>query len=287
MIDLHTHSTASDGSYSPTDLIRYAKTKGLRALALTDHDCVDGLQEAIDVGKKMGLEVIPGVELSAKFPNGTMHILGLFVNPSDPIFLQRLAVLQEARSQRNPKIVKKLQDLGIKITYDEVVTASGGGQVGRPHFARVLMEKGYVKTIGEAFEKYLKNGGTAYVEKERFSPAECITLIHKAGGVAILAHPFTLYLSVEELDRLLEQLTPTGLDGLEVYYSVHTPEQTAQYEQLARKWGLVATGGSDFHGEYKPKIDLGVGTGSLQVPYSVLEELKRREKIIKELPHHA
>jgi predicted metal-dependent phosphoesterase TrpH len=196
-------------------------------------------------------------------------------------------VLQEARSQRNPKIIKKLQGLGIKITYDEVVTASGGGQVGRPHFARVLMEKGYVKTIGEAFEKYLKNGGAAYVEKERFSPVDCITLIHKAGGVAVLAHPFTLYLSLEELDQLLGQLTSTGLDGLEVYYSVHTHEQTAQYGQLARKWRLVATGGSDFHGEYKPRIDLGVGTGNLQVPYSALEELKRRGKMIKELPHHA
>jgi hypothetical protein len=278
MIDLHTHSTASDGSYSPTDLIRYAKTKGIRALALTDHDCADGLQEAMAAGKETGVEVIPGVELSAKFPNGTMHVLGLFVNPSDPIFLQQLAVLQEARSQRNPKMVKKLQDLEIKITYDEVVAASGGGQVGRPHFARVLMEKGYVKTIGEAFEKYLKNGGPAYVEKERFSPEECITLIHKAGGVAILAHPLTLGLPFEQMDELLERLTTAGLDGMEVYYSVHTPEQTTQYEQLASKWGLVATGGSDFHGEYKPKIDLGVGTGNLQVPYSVLEELKRRKK---------
>jgi predicted metal-dependent phosphoesterase TrpH len=287
MIDLHTHSTASDGSYSPADLIRYAKTKGIRALALTDHDCVDGLQEAMAVGKEIGVEVIPGVELSAEFPNGTMHILGLFVNPSDSVFLQRLATLQKARSQRNPKIIEKLRDMGIKITYEEVTASSGGGQVGRPHFARVLMKKGYVRTISEAFEKYLKNGGPAYVEKERFSPEECITLIHKAGGVAVLAHPFTLYLSVEELDRLLEQLTPTGLDGVEAYYSVHTPEQTAQYEQLVRKWGLVATGGSDFHGEYKPKIDLGVGTGSLQVPYSVLEELKRKVKIIRELSHHA
>ena len=191
-IDLHTHSTASDGTFTPTKLVHYAKTKGLRALALTDHDCIDGLKEAMAAGKDVGVEVIPGVELSAEFPNGTMHILGFFVDPSDPIFLQRLATLQEARSQRNPKIVKKLQDLGVKIAYEEVVAASGGGQVGRPHFAQVLMEKGYVKTIGEAFEKYLRNGGPAYVEKERFSPEGSIALIHEAGGVAVLAHPLYL-----------------------------------------------------------------------------------------------
>jgi predicted metal-dependent phosphoesterase TrpH len=275
-IDLHTHSTASDGTFTPTALVHYAKTKGLRALALTDHDCIDGIKEAMAVGKEVGVEVVPGVELSAKFPNGTMHILGFFVDPSDSIFLQRLAMLQEARSQRNPKIVKKLQGLGIEITYDEVVAASGGGQVGRPHFASVLMEKGYVKTIAEAFEKYLKNGGPAYVEKDRFSPEESIALIHEAGGVAALAHPFTLHLPVEEMERVLERLTRAGLNGVEVYYSIHSPEQTAQYEQLARKWGLVATGGSDFHGEFKPKIDLGVGTGDLQVPYSVLEALRQR-----------
>jgi len=277
-IDLHTHSTASDGTYTPSDLVHYAKTKSLRALALTDHDCIDGLKEAMAAGKEIGVEVIPGVELSAKFQNGTMHILGFFVNPTDPIFLQRLVTLQEARRQRNPKIVQKLQDLGVKITYDEVVAASGGGQVGRPHFACVLLKKGYVKTIAEAFEKYLRDGGPAYVEKERFSPEESIALIHEAEGVAVLAHPLTLHLPVGELDPLLERLVKAGLDGVEVYYGIHTPEQTAQYERLTRKWGLVPTGGSDFHGEYKPKIDLGVGTGDLQVPYSILEELKQRKK---------
>jgi predicted metal-dependent phosphoesterase TrpH len=278
MIDLHTHSTASDGSFSPVKLIRYARTKGLRAVALTDHDCIDGLEEAIAVGNEIGVEVIPGIELSAKFNNGGMHILGYFVNPSDPVFLQRLSMLQEARRQRNPKIVKKLQDLGMNISYEEVVAASGGGQVGRPHFAQVLVNKGFVRTIAEAFEKYLRNGGSAYVEKDRLSPEESIALIHEAGGVAVLAHPFTLHLPVDQLDPLFERLVQGGLDGLEVYYSVHTPEQTAQYERLAERWGLVKTGGSDFHGDYKPKIDLGVGMGDLQVPYSILEELRQRKK---------
>ena len=276
IIDLHTHSTASDGTYTPAELIRYAKAKGLRALALTDHDCIDGLDEAVSVGREVGVEVIPGVELSAEFPNGTMHILGFFVDRTRAAFLQRLATLQEARRQRNPLIVKKLQDLGLEITYDEVVAASGGGQVGRPHFARVLMQKGYVRTNGEAFERFLKKGGPAYVEKARFSPEESIALIHEAGGVSVLAHPFTLHLPAEELDPLFERLAKAGLEGVETYYSAHTAEETLRYERLAREWELVTSGGSDFHGANKPNIDLGIGTGSLHVPYSVLEELRRK-----------
>lgn len=277
-IDLHTHSTVSDGTDTPAELIRYAKEKGLRAIALTDHDSIDGINEAQSVGREVGVEVIPGVELSADFSDGALHLLGLFVDRGALPFLERLSVFQAARRERNPKIVQKLQEMGFKITEEEVTAAAGGGQAGRPHFARVLMEKGYVHSITEAFEKYIGDGRPAHVEKPQPTPEACIALIHEANGVAVLAHPNTLRLSDDKLNGLFERLVNAGLDGIEVYYSTHTPEETARYERLAAEWNLAKSGGSDFHGEHKPQIDLGVGKGTLHVPYSLLETLRRRKE---------
>lgn len=277
-IDLHTHSTVSDGTYTPAELVRYAKDKGLRAIALTDHDNIDGIEEAQRVGGEIGVEVIPGVELSADFTEGAMHLLGLFIDRTPPSFLRRLAVFQAARRERNPKIVKKLQEMGFKITEEEVTAAARGGQAGRPHFARVLMEKGYVHSITEAFEKYIGDRGPAYVKKPQPSPEECIALIHEANGVAVLAHPNTIHLPDQRLSALFDRLLKAGLDGVEVYYSTHTPEETARYERLADEWSLAKTGGSDFHGKHKPQINLGVGRGNLHVPYSLLEDLQRRRR---------
>lgn len=275
MIDLHTHSAFSDGTFTPADLVRYAKEKGLRAIALTDHDCVDGVEEAISTGGEIGVDVIPGLELSAEFPEGIMHLVGLFVDRSSLPFLRQLAVLQAARRERNPKIVRKLQELGFEITYNEVAAAAGGGQVGRPHFARVLMEKGYVRTIGEAFEKYVGDGRPACVKKAQFSPEECIALIHEAGGAAVLAHPSTLRLPDGKVGSLFERLVQAGLDGLEVYYSGYSHEEILRYERLAAEWRLAKTGGSDFHGANKPHIDL----GALRIPYSLLDDLRQRRAI--------
>ncbi|MBI3595634.1 MAG: PHP domain-containing protein [Nitrospirae bacterium] len=278
-IDLHTHSTASDGSLTPMELIRYAATKRLGALALTDHDCVDGLNEAVAEGERLGIEVIPAVELSADHPEGTMHVLGFFINRRHEGFCSRLRRLQEARKERNPKIVQKLQGLGLNITYDEVVAASGGGQVGRPHFAKVLIQKGYVSSMHEAFERYLKKGAPGYVEKFRFSPQEAIAAIHEAGGVAVLAHPFTLYKEPSAmLDPLLGVLAGNGLDGMEVVYSTYSEEQSRYYRELAEKYHLLASGGSDFHGAHKPGIDLGVGMGKLQIPFELLEPLRKKSR---------
>ena len=273
-IDLHTHSTASDGSFSPTELVKLAKEMGLRALALTDHDTIEGLEEFIKTGKELDLETVPGTELSAYFEKGTLHILGYFIDFHSQKLKDRLKKLQEARAERNPKIVKKLQALGIPITYEEVVAISGGGQIGRPHFAKLLLQKGIVKTFDEAFERFLKKGAPAYVEKDKIFPRECLEIILEAGGIPVLAHPFTLHLENDALEAFVKQLKDWGLRGIEAYYTEHTPAQTAFYLKLAEKYGLCVTGGSDFHGKNKPEIKLGLGYGNLRVPYRLLERLK-------------
>ncbi|RLI50676.1 MAG: phosphoesterase [Candidatus Thorarchaeota archaeon] len=276
LIDLHTHSTASDGSFNPEELVLLAKKTGLKAIALTDHDTVEGLDKFLETGKKINFETIPGVELSAYFEKGTLHILGYFLDYHNKTFLSRLKSFQEARAERNPKIIKKLQDLGIAITYEEVKLVSGGGQIGRPHIARVLVEKGIVKDFDTAFEQFLKKGAPAYVEKERIEPKECIEMIIAANGIPVLAHPFTLHLDNEALEAFIKKLKNWGLGGIEVYYTEHTPEQTAYYIQLAQKFELCITGGSDFHGKNKEGIILGKGYGNLEVPYYLLERLKEK-----------
>jgi len=280
-IDLHTHSTASDGSYSPAEVVRLAKEGGLAAMALTDHDTVDGLPEAVAAGQEFGVEVIPGVEISAQFPGGTMHILGLFVEYHNGRLDERLAVLKQARIDRNPRIIAKLNALGIPITMEKVDQISGGGQVGRPHIARALMEAGYVQDLQEAFDKYLGWHRPAYVSKFRFPPEAALAMIREAKGIPVLAHPFTLGLgSAYALKNLIIELKGLGLAGLEVYYSEHTPEQEALYLKLVRELDLQISGGSDFHGLNKPEITLGSMPSQDKLTYNLLEALKawrRRE----------
>ncbi len=276
MIDLHTHTTASDGKLSPTELVRYAVKKKLRALAVTDHDTVEGLDEAIGAGRQTDMEVVPGIEISAEWKTGTMHILGYYMDYNDSIFMKKIGLLQDSRAQRNPCIIKKLQQLGIDIEIEEVVAVSGTGQVGRPHFAQVLLNKGYVKTPREAFEKYLTKGAKAYVEKYRFNPEEAIKLILKAGGIPVLSHPITLNCeTILELESVVRELTELGLRGIEAYYSDHDRGMSKICKGIAEKYKLLVTGGSDFHGENLNGIELGSGKGSLNVPYEVLEKLKK------------
>lgn len=276
-IDLHTHTTASDGTLSPTELVRLARGAGLAAVAVTDHDTVDGLGEALEAGRALGLEVVPGIEISAEFQPGTMHMLGYFIHPDRPVFAEKLRVLQEARRDRNPIIAEKLNALGLAVTMDEVRAAAGGEQVGRPNFARVLLDKGYVSSMGEAFDRYLTKGGPAYVDKFRLSPADSVELIHQAGGLAVLAHPFTLGLGEQVLETFVADLAACGLDGLEVYYPEHDPDQTRACLELAARHGLAVTGGSDFHGDNKPEVALGSGfQENLAVPAELLEALRRR-----------
>jgi predicted metal-dependent phosphoesterase TrpH len=274
-VDLHLHTTASDGVMSPSKLVRYAKSKGLQAIAITDHDTIEGLEEALSEGEKIGFEVIPGVEISAEHFPGSMHLLGYFLDIYHPLLREKLDYLQKARAERNPKIIENLNRLGVKISYDEVVKASGGGQVGRPHFAQVLIEKGYVRTFQEAFERFLKKGAPAYVDKVRFKPDEAISFIREAGGIAVLAHPKTLGADrVSSLETILLGLMEEGLKGIEVLYPEHSPLDVAQFKVLAERHGLLITGGTDYHGIEKEALDIGVGRGDMRLPYSLVEGLK-------------
>jgi predicted metal-dependent phosphoesterase TrpH len=274
-IDLHTHSNASDGTLPPEEVVRLAKERGLRAIALTDHDTIDGLAEAEAAGKQAGLEVIPGVEISARHPGGSMHILGYFLEYEDRLLAERLEVLKQARKDRNPQIIAKLNGLGIPMTMETVERISGRGQMGRPHIARALYEGGYVRNIQEAFDIFLGNQGKAYVSKFRFPPEEAIEMIREAKGVPVLSHPFTLNLrNSEDLRERLQELKGLGLAGIEVYYPEHSPEQEALYLSLARELGLLITGGSDFHGDNKPEVELGRIKCQKKLTYDLVEALK-------------
>jgi predicted metal-dependent phosphoesterase TrpH len=274
-IDLHTHTTASDGSFTPSQLVHHAKEKGLKVLAVTDHDTIDGNEEALSAGKREGLEVVPGIEISVDYSPGSMHMLGYFIDTGNRQLKEKLALLQDSRSDRNPKIIAKLNELGLAVSYDEVVQASGGGQVGRPHIAQVLLKKGYTTTIQEAFDKYLGKGAPAYFDKFRLIAEDAIAMITDAGGVPVLAHPFTLKCKNQgKLEDLIRHLATKGLKGIEVYYTEHSEQQTKRYRLLAERNNLLITGGSDFHGANMAGVELGRGRGKLHIPYSLFEKLK-------------
>ncbi len=277
VIDLHTHTTCSDGSASPERLIELARAKGARAVAITDHDTVAAFPEARAAADRFGIEFVCGIEISAEYSPGTMHILGYCVDDASKAFTEKLDELKRAREERNPQIASRLQALGLDVDYDEVVRVAGNEVVGRPHFARVMVEKGYAASIKDAFDKYLKKGAAAYIEKARLSPADSIALIRNAGGVAVLAHPYQLNLSsAEELEGLIAELVEGGLDGIEALYSRHSPAQRASYVEIAERHELLVTGGSDYHGSYKPDISIVDGLGDLEIPYGLLEAVKLR-----------
>jgi len=274
-VDLHIHTTASDGVMSPSEIVRYAKARGLQAIAITDHDTIEGLEEGVLEGERIDFEVIPGIEISAEHSPGSMHLLGFFLDIHYPLLNEKLGYLQKARAERNPKIVERLNRLGIELTYEEVLKASGGGQVGRPHFAQVLLEKNYVRSFQEAFERFLKKGAPAYVDKFRFTAKEALHFINEAKGVAVLAHPNTLNMNgYSELENLILRLIEEGLKGIEVYYPEHSPLEVARYKTLAERYGLLMTGGTDYHGIEKNGLDIGVGRGDMRLSYSIVEGLK-------------
>ncbi|MCA1959929.1 MAG: PHP domain-containing protein [Desulfomonile sp.] len=277
MIDLHVHTTASDGTLSPTALVGLAAQKGVTALAITDHDTLEGVEEGIAAGAVKGVEVIAGVEMSARWKRGIFHILGYFIRTDCPALVAALERLKRAREERTHKILANLRDLEVHVSPEEVNAQASGGVTGRPHIARVLALKRYVSTMQEAFDRYLRSGRPAYVEKKKLEPVEILNLISEAGGLPVIAHPHTL---VEDgltaLEVIIQDLLPHGLQGLEVYYPKHTPEQTERFLEYARRYDLVVTGGTDFHGANKPEVELGVIPGRAPISPVLVEKLKER-----------
>jgi predicted metal-dependent phosphoesterase TrpH len=273
--DMHCHSTASDGSLSPAQLLRMAAEQGLSALALTDHDTVAGVPEAAQEAARLGVAFLPGIEISCEAPApATLHLLGYGVDPASACLASLTRGLIEAREERNPRMIQRLRELSVDVTMAEW-QREAGGTVGRPHLAQILVRKGYVSSVKAAFDKYLGQGGLAYFDKERLPAKRAIEMVHESGGVAVLAHPSQLRCSNDaQLETLLKNLVDEGLDGIEVLHSDHDVRMISLCEQLAKKFRLLRAGGSDFHGASKKHIALG-RVGHLRVPRTYFDDIAR------------
>lgn len=267
-IDLHTHSTASDGVYAPTELLRHAKEAGLRVLALTDHDTTGGLAEAAKAAAALDIDFIPGIEINTDVSGGEIHVLGYFLEYEQPVFQSVLKVLRDARERRGQRMVELLNEHGINVSWERVRELAQGA-VGRPHVAKALLEAGYVQTIGEAFEKYIGTGCFAYVPRYRLTPDDAVRLIASVNGLPVLAHPVELP-GLDELRAWLTGLCKAGMVGLETYYGPYTAEQERALRALADEYHLIPTGGTDFHGPGLHPTPL----GGRHVPYESVERLK-------------
>ncbi len=278
-IDLHIHSTASDGTLSPLEILTLAQDLNIAAISITDHDTLEGSKDALSCGIPPSVKFLTGVEISADPPPsfscpGSFHILGYAVDIDNTELNHTLSMLKDSRNNRNPRILKLLSGLGIEIALDEVWNLAGGSQMGRPHIAQLMVKKGYAQSIDAAFDEYLGNGKPAYVDRFRFECEQTIKAILNAGGIPVLAHPFLLNIKENEvLEDLIAVLTEMGLRGIEVYYPEHTKDLIAYYTRLARHYNLLITGGTDFHGDIKPEIKMGSGTGDLFIPYVLYEKL--------------
>ncbi|MEI6211805.1 MAG: PHP domain-containing protein [bacterium] len=273
MIDLHIHSTHSDGSETPEALVALGAQAGLKAMALTDHDNVHGAAIFLQACRQHRITGFTGVEISAEVPSGTLHILGYGVDPTHRELLHHLDRVLDGREWRNEQILERLQKLGFALDWAEVASLAGEDVVGRPHFARALQNRGFVSGTQEAFDKYLAKGKPAYVDRYRLLPADGIRLIRAAGGLPVMAHPFTWIAADAALEPALVELMAQGLGGIEAYYPEYASERTVTYLRMSRKLGLVVTGGTDFHGAAKPETSLGTGAGNFQVPDSLLPPL--------------
>jgi predicted metal-dependent phosphoesterase TrpH len=269
-IDLHSHTVASDGKNTPTENVQLAKEKGLKAIAITDHDTVSGIKEALQAADGLDLEVVPGIEISTLEQGQDIHVLGYFIDYQNPAFQEELENLRGTRNLRNKMIIEKLNELGIEISIEEVYAkqTQKGGNVGRPHIADVLMDKGIVDSLEQAFEEYLGREGRAYTNPPRISPDKGVQLIQRYGGIPVLAHP-----GLYDYDELIEHLVGLGLKGLEVYHPDHSPAEVEKYKSIAEKLNLIATGGSDYHGVRNGVVFHG-DLGSQPVSVDVLEKLK-------------
>ncbi|MFV0438206.1 MAG: PHP domain-containing protein [Desulfopila sp.] len=276
-IDLHIHSTFSDGTLSPTELVALARTRGLTAISITDHDTVEGTAEAIEAGQKAKMTIVPGIEMSVVFAEVHLHLLGYYLSARDQHLLTRLKDIQDARRRRNSRIIEKLGALGIEISMAEVERKSPLGQTGRPHIAQVLVDKGVVSSIDQAFSRFLGRRGGAYAPRKVLDAAEGIALICGARGIPVLAHPMTIDNSLRRIPALVERLVALGLQGIEAYYPGHSARNQKQLCALAERHDLVVTGGSDYHGSVRPDTTL-AGGSNVTVPEVVLERLQKRRK---------
>lgn len=272
-IDLHVHSTCSDGTFSPVQLVDYAVSKRLSAFALTDHDTIDGIAPAIEAAIGKQLQVIPGIEISTVYHGKDVHILGLGIDFSDCTFQKNLIRFRDSRNSRNHKLVDRLNEYAVNISLTQMEERFPNVVLTRAHFARFLMDEGYTSTISKAFERYIGDDAPCFVPREKASPAQAIELIHAAGGYASLAHPLLYHLSDKALDALVNDLARFGIDALEAIYSTNRWTDESNMKRLARKYKLKITGGSDFHGENKPGIDLGSGRGNLSISYDIWTDL--------------
>ena len=278
-IDLHIHTTASDGTFTPSEVVAHAIKLKLKAIAITDHDTLAGSSEALKGGIPPALDFLTGVEISAAPPpcyprSGSFHLLGYSIRLDDSELNQTLEKLQQARKSRNPAIINRLNELGIPISLDEVSEKAGDAQLGRPHIAQILIKKGVISSIDEAFDQFLGTDKPAYVDKYRVKCSKAIDAIRGAGGIPVLAHPGLLeYESENQLDELIGQLKRMGIQGVEVYYSGHTADQTRLFSELAQRHDLLMTGGTDFHGSIHPDIQMGSGKGKLPISYELYQKL--------------
>lgn len=273
-IDLHVHSTCSDGTCTPTELVALAKEAGLAAIALTDHDSISGISEAILAAKDTGLEIVPGVELSCDFCGSEVHMLGLYIHPDDPVLSAKLEEFKRIRESRNERMVELLAAEGLDITYEKLLADNPDSVITRGNIAGYLVEHGCVKDRATVFAKYLGDDCRCFVPRPKISPEEAIALIHQAGGLAFLAHPLLYHMNLEALRELLTGLKAHGLNGLEAVYSTYQPGDERNMKVLAAELNLLISGGSDFHGSNKPHIRLGTGMGRLYVPYEILAAIQ-------------
>jgi len=272
-VDLHIHTVYSDGTYTPRQVVELAKKLNLVGISITDHDSVKGVDEALEAGRIMGVEVVPGVEISSEVGEDEIHILGYYLDWKRKDFLSRLDFFQQVRSERNDRLLRRLKQLGMEIKFEEVAELAPKGVISRLHIARCMVKRGYVTSIDEAFEEWLNPGKPAYVERMKVSPFEVIDLILNTDGIPVFAHPF-----LSKRDDLIPEMVDTGLMGIEVYHSAHNQAATEHYMKIAKKYGLLITGGSDCHGKAKGEVLM----GKVHVPDSVLRELKKaHNKMLK------
>jgi len=275
IIDLHTHTVCSDGSMTPAELVRHAKASGLAAVAVSDHDTADGVKEAMAVGAEIGIEVVPAIELSAISDTET-HILGYFIDPDSEALVKAVDNIRAIRTQRIGETCEMLEKFDIHVTLDEVKAKAGGGILCRAHIAKLMTEKGYSESPKAAFNQWLNVGCPCYSESQALTDTEAVELIRAAGGDAYLAHLHLTKKSGDDLEAFVKHLADAGLTGIEGYYTDYTPEMAETYRNLAKKYNLKISGGTDFHGSFKPHISIGRGLGEMTIPCSVLEEMKKR-----------